>query len=60
MSQEDAWNETTIKLSKATEVIFNYSNLTKLMPVFKNAFFTDNILMKNVRKYVKVDLDLFN
>jgi len=28
MSQEDAWNETTIKLSKATEVIFNYFNLT--------------------------------
>jgi len=29
MSQEDAWNETTIQLSKATEVIFNYSNLTR-------------------------------
>jgi len=28
MSQEDAWNQTTIKLSKATEVIFNYSNLS--------------------------------
>jgi len=27
MSQEDAWNETSIQLSKATEVIFNYSNL---------------------------------
>jgi len=56
MSQEDAWNETTIKLSKATEVIYHF-NLTKLkICLLIKVTFYFYIFMRNVRKYAKIEL----